>query len=170
MRLERYAGLVIGLGALIVVLLTPTAMFRSWTQTGHLRSAGAQQISDTRERVRLTSTGKDKILLEMRTMLHSLSEILQGLVANDLVKAEKGARMSEVAPAVDPSLEKKLPPDFLQLSMRTHKRFGGLADAIKAGATRDAILKRLAAVTATCVTCHDTYRLDEVPSRGVETK
>ena len=162
MRLVRYAQLLIGLAALIVVLVNPAVVVRSWTQTGYLRSAGAQPISDTRERVRLTSTEKDRILLEMRTMLHSLSEIMQGLVANDLVKAEKAARTSEVAPAVDPSLEKKLPPDFLQLAIRTHKRFGGLADAIKAGATRDAVLRRLAAVTANCVTCHDTYRLDEV--------
>src|SRR5712691_11750390 len=88
MRLERYAGLLIGLAAPIVVLLTPIVMVRSGTQTGYLRSAGAQQVSDTRERVRLTPTEKDKILLEMRVMLHSLSEIMQGLVANDLVKAE----------------------------------------------------------------------------------
>ena len=135
-------------------------MVRSGTQTGYLRSAGAQPVSDTRERVRLTSTEKDKILLEMRVMLYSLSEIMQGLVANDLVKAERAARASEVAPAADPSFEKRLPPNFLQLGIRTHKRFGGLADAIKTGATRDAVLKRLAAVTATCVTCHDTYRLD----------
>lgn len=161
MRLERHVGLLVGLVVLIVVLLTPAVMFRSGTWTGHLRSAGAQPASETRQRVHLTSPERDKILVEMRTMLRSLSEIMQGLVANDLVKAEKASSMSQVGPVVDPVLEQKLPPDYLQLVMRTRKRFGGLADAIKAGATRDAVLRRLAAVTATCVTCHDTYRLDE---------
>jgi len=161
MSLERNAGLLLGLMATILILLTPISMVRSWPRTGHLRSAEAQPIGDARERVRLTSTERDKLLIEMRTMLQSLSEIMQGMVANDLAKVEKAARRSEVAPAVDPGLEKKLPPDFLQLAMRTRQRFGRLADATKTGAARDAVLRRLAAVTATCVTCHDTYRLEE---------
>ncbi len=86
---------------------------------------------------------------------------MQGLVAGDLAKAEKAARAAAVAMPVDASLERKLPPPFLQLTRRTHKRFDGLADAIKAGATRDAVLRRLAAITASCVSCHATYRLDE---------
>jgi hypothetical protein len=146
---------------LIVVLLMPTAMFRSSTRTGHFPPTWAQPISDTRDRVRLTTLEKDRVLLEMRTMLQSLSGIMQGLVANDLVKAEKAARMSEMGPAVDPGFDKNLPPEFLQLVARTRRRFGGLADAIKARASRDVVLRQLAAVTATCVTCHETYRLGE---------
>lgn len=161
MRLERQARLVISLTTLIVVVLTPAVMFTFWTHTGQLRPAAAQQPTDTRERVRLTPAERDAILLEMRTMLESLSGIMQGLVARDLVMAEKAARMAGVVIAVDPSLEKKLPPEFVQLGMRTHKRFDALADAIKTGTTGDAVLKRLAAITASCVTCHATYRLDE---------
>jgi hypothetical protein len=161
MRVERGAGLPIGVLTLIAVLLTPTATFRVSTRTGHFPLAWAQPISDTRERVRLTTLEKDRLLLEMRTMLQSLSGIMQGLVANDLVKAEKAARMSEMGPAVDPGFDKNLPPEFLQLIARTRRRFGGLAEAIKARASRDVVLRRLAAVTATCVTCHETYRLGE---------
>ncbi len=94
-------------------------------------------------------------------MLQGLSDILQGLVAGDLVKAEKAARASGVAKAIDASFEQKLPPHFFQLGMRTHKRFDALADAIKVGAARDAVMRRLAAITGSCVTCHDMYRLDE---------
>ncbi len=94
-------------------------------------------------------------------MLESLSWIMQGLVAGDLAMAQRAARASGAALTLDPNLEKKLPPPFLQLVQRTHKRFDGLADAIKTGATRDAVLRRLAAITASCVSCHATYRLDE---------
>jgi hypothetical protein len=102
------------------------------------------------------------ILSEMRTMLESLSGIMQGLVAGNLAMVQKAARVSAVVTAVDPSLEKKLPPGFVQLGRRTHKRFEGLADAINTGATRDAVLRRLAAITASCVTCHATYRVEEM--------
>jgi cytochrome c556 len=161
MWLDRHARFVTSLATLIVVGLTPAEMFRSWTDPEHLSSAEAQPAADTRDRVRLTPAERDMILIEMRTMLQSLSKILQGLVAGDLVKVEQAARAAGVPMAADPSLEKKLPAQFLQLGRRTHQRFDALADAIKAGATRDAILGRLSVATAYCVTCHATYRLEE---------
>lgn len=163
MRLKRHARLVVSVTTLILVVSISAVIPSSWAQTGDLRSPEAQEVTDTRERVRLAPAERDTILLEMRTMLQGLSEILHGLVAGDLVKAEKAARGSGMARAIDASFEKKLPPHFFQLGMRTHKRFDALADAIKAGATRDAVLRRLAAVTASCVTCHAMYRLDETP-------
>jgi hypothetical protein len=162
MPLERHASLVVGLMTLIVLVLTPALMFRAPTHPWLLRAGAAEPITDTRERVRLTPAERDTILVEMRTMLESLSGIMQGLVAGDLIMAQKAARASGAVMVVDPSLERKLPPGFRQLGIRTHKRFDGLADAIKTGATRDAILRRVAAITASCVTCHATYRLDEM--------
>ncbi|PYN60730.1 MAG: hypothetical protein DMD90_25425 [Candidatus Rokuibacteriota bacterium] len=53
-----------------------------------------------------------------------------------------------------------MPPQFQQLERRVHQRFDQLADAVKSG-PRDDVVKRLAALTGYCVTCHDTYRLDE---------
>jgi cytochrome c556 len=94
-------------------------------------------------------------------MLHSLSGIMHGLIAGDVEMGQQAARASGKVASLDSSLERKLPPDFRHLSMRTHKRFDALADAMKTGVARDAVLKQLAAVTASCVTCHDTYRLDE---------
>jgi hypothetical protein len=161
MLLKRRVGFTVSVTTLILVVSTPSAIPRSWGQTGGLRAPQMQQVTDTREQVRLAPAERDTILLEMRTMLEGLGDILQGLVAGDLVKAEKAARRSGMASAIDASFEKKLPPHFYQLGMRTHKRFDALADAIKTGATRDAVLRRLATVTASCVTCHAMYRLDE---------
>lgn len=77
----------------------------------------------------------------------------RGLIAGDIDMLQKAARASGMATAVDPGLENKLPQHFRQLGMRTHNRFDELADATKTGAARDAGLKRLAAIMASCVTC-----------------
>ena len=160
MRFERFARPVISVTTVIVLVLVPVVI-RPRSHIGHFSPAGAQQSTDAPQRLGLTPVERDAIRDEMRMMLQSLGGIMQGLAAGDLVMVERAARASGVVMAVDPRLEKKLSPPFLQLLARTHKRFDVLADAIKAGATRDAVLRRLAAITASCVTCHDTYRLGE---------
>ena len=151
--------LVCGLAALGV--LAPAAIIRSPLHTVRQRSTEAQEATDTRERIRLAPAEREAVLAEMRTMLRSLSGIVHGVVAGDLAMVEEAARASGMKAAVGPRLEKKLPPHFLQLGLRVHTRFDQLADAIKTGATKDDVLKRLAAVTGYCVTCHAAYRLEE---------
>jgi cytochrome c556 len=163
MRLKGYVTLVASVTTLVLGVLTLALIPRSGAQTGAVRSPEAPPVTDSRERVRLAPTDRDTILLEMRTMLQGLGEILHGLASGDLVKAERAARGSGVASAIDARFEQTLPAHFFQLGMRTHQRFDALAAAIKAGATRDDVVRRLAAVTASCVTCHATYRLDETP-------
>ena len=80
---------------------------------------------------------------------------------SDFGEMEKAAGTSAAATAVDPRLQEKLSPQFLQLRMKTHQRFAQLAAAAKSGATRDDALKRLAAITGYCVACHAAYRLEE---------
>src|SRR2546425_989458 len=124
--------------------------------------AEAQEATDSRERIRLAPAERDAVLAEMRTMLQSLSGIVHGLAAGDLLMAEQAARASGIKATVEPRLEKKLPAHFLQLGRRVHTRFDQLADAIKTGATKDDVLKRLAALTGYCVACHSAYRLEEM--------
>src|SRR5438067_1986296 len=161
MRLQRQTGLAVGVAMLVVIASFAAVLPRSQAQTGEARSPGAEHVADTRERVRVTPAERDAILLEMRTMLQSLSGIMHGLIASDLDMARKAAGASGMAAALDPGLEKNLPAGYRHLNERTHKRFDALAEAIKTGGARDGLLKRLAAVTASCVSCHDTYRLDE---------
>ncbi|PYN93215.1 MAG: hypothetical protein DMD89_25275 [Candidatus Rokuibacteriota bacterium] len=150
--------LVLGLAALIV--LTLVAIADRPLPTAYLRLAEAQDASDTRERISLAPAERNAVLAEMRTMLKSLNRIMHGLAAGDLAMVEEAARASGIRAALDPQLEKKLPPQFQELDRRVHQRFNQLADAVKAG-TRDDVVKRLAALTGYCVTCHDAYRLDE---------
>ncbi|PYN59939.1 MAG: hypothetical protein DMD90_27730 [Candidatus Rokuibacteriota bacterium] len=150
--------LLLGLAALIA--LTTAAIVDPQPPGAHLRLAEAQDARDTRERIRLEPSERDAVLAEMRTMLKSLNRIMHGLAAGDTVMVEDAARASGAKAALSPQLGKKLPAHFQDLERRVHQRFDQLADAVKSG-TRDDVVKRMAALTGYCVTCHDTYRLDE---------
>ncbi len=119
--------------------------------------------ADARQRVVLPAAGRHKILAEMRHMLGSVSGVVHGLAANDMAVAERAARASGMTGAadVDPGIKARLPREFLQLAMQTHQGFDRVADQIKAGGGRVAILKDLASLTGNCVVCHETYRLEE---------
>jgi hypothetical protein len=98
------------------------------------------------------------VLAEMRVMLGSVSAVLHGLTANDRDAIEKAARASGMTRAVDPALKQKLPPQFLELGMSTHRKFDQLADLARARAPADEVVRSLAGVTTNCVTCHAMYR------------
>ena len=71
---------------------------------------------------------------------------------------ESAARASGMASALSPELQAKLPAHFVQLDSKTHRRFDELATA----STRtDKTVVRLAIITGYCVSCHDTYRLED---------
>lgn len=118
---------------------------------------------DTRQRVVLAHAQRDMMLTEMRLMLASVSGIIQGLATGDLPAAEKAARTSGIGKAVDvnPHIKTRLPQQFLELAMRTHRGFDMLADQIQAGGSQADILRGLATLTGNCVACHVVYRLDE---------
>jgi hypothetical protein len=118
---------------------------------------------DARQRLVLPAAQRDQVLTEMRLMLGSVSGILQNLAAGDLLAGEKAARASGIAVAadVDPRIEQHLPQPFLELGVKTHNGFDSLADRMKAGASRDDVIRELAGITGNCVACHAIYRLDE---------
>jgi len=116
------------------------------------------QVTDTRRQISLTPAERDAVLAEMRTMLGSVSGVLHGLTAQDRQAIEKAARASGMAMAVDPMLKQKLPQQFLELGMATHRKFDQLADLARTPAPADAVLRSLADVTTSCVACHAMYR------------
>ena len=143
-----------------LVVLTTAAIVDSRLLGARPRLAEAQDARDTRERIQLAPAEHDAVLAEMRMMLKTLNRIMHGLAAGDMSMVEEAARASGIRAALNAELEKKLPPQFQQLERRVHQRFDQLVDAVMSG-TRDDVVKRLAALTGYCVTCHDTYRLDE---------
>lgn len=116
------------------------------------------RMADTRRQVSLTPAERDGVLAEMRTMLGSVSGVLHGLTANDYQAIEEAARASGMGKAVDPTLKQKLPQQFLELGMATHKKFDQLADLARARASADQVVRSLADVTTNCVACHAMYR------------
>ena len=79
------------------------------------RDACADDRAPANPLVDSTPAERDAILLEMRTMLQSLSGIMHGLIASDLDMARKAAGASGMAAALDPGLEKHLPAGYRQL-------------------------------------------------------
>ena len=128
-------------------------------------TGSSQPPGDARQRLRLPPPARDQVLAEMRHMLESVNAVLHAVVANDLAAAERAARASGTATAVevDPEVMRRLLPPFRQLGLQAHRAFDDLADRIKSGGTRDDAIRGLALVTGNCVACHAVYRLDEAP-------
>ena len=150
----------------LIVVAPLVAVPRSWTISRHAVGpalAEAQQAQDTRQRLLLPAPARDKVLAEMRVMLESVNRILQALAAGDTEAVEKAARATGMASAADvnPQVKQELPQPFLALGMQTHKGFDTLADRMKARGSQEDAIKGLAELTANCVACHASYRIDE---------
>ena len=150
----------VAIGAGVLTLAVAGCAGRSG-RPAHAHGAAAtepHQTADTRRQFSLTPAERDAVLAEMRTMLGSVSGVLHGLTANDRQAMEKAARASGMAMAADPRLEQKLPQQFIEIGMATHKKFDHLADLARTGAPADQVVRSLADATTSCVACHAMYR------------
>lgn len=127
-----------------------------------LATPEAQPV-DRRQRIVVPPAARERVLAEMRAMLESVNGVLRALATGDLAAGEKAARASGLATAADvePEVKRALPPQFLSLGMQTHRGFDRVAEELRAGAAREAIVASLAEVTSLCVACHAAYRLHE---------
>jgi cytochrome c556 len=144
--------------AVLILVVTGCARRSGAPAHEHERTAHVSQVTDTRRQVSLMPAERDAVLAEMRTMLGSISAVLHGVTANDHQAIEKAARASGMAMAVDPTLEQKLPQQFLQMGMATHKKFDQLSDLARTRGPADQVIRSLADVTTICVACHAMYR------------
>jgi hypothetical protein len=117
--------------------------------------------TDQRRAIMLSPSEKDMVLGEMRTMLTAVNGVLGALSDNDMKTAALAASTAGMAMAVDatPILMAKLPLDFKELGMGTHKAFDDISVAIGNGATLPEILKSMHQITNRCVACHQVNRL-----------
>jgi hypothetical protein len=121
--------------------------------------------TDSRIAVALTHDERDQILAEMRQLLKAVDGVLDGIVAQDLSRAERAARTVGMAMAVDvnPVIMAKLPLTFKTVGMSVHRDFDALADGIQSGERGDQVMRRLSALTGRCVACHDLFRFSTPP-------
>lgn len=126
---------------------------------------GTTSVStDQRRSVNLSPVEKDLVLGEMRTMLKAINGMLGALSDGDMNKAADAATSAGMAMAVDtsPILMAKLPLDFKELGMGTHKAFDDLSSEIRKGATLPQVLVKMHQITNRCIACHETNRLGSV--------
>lgn len=122
--------------------------------------APAQSGADARQVTRVPLEAREAVRAEMRTMLGSLHDILNGSLVGDTSAMEAAAKRSGLAAAADPTLEKLLPEGFLRLGVGTHQQFDELAAALATGIPRDSVVARLTRITGNCVSCHASYGLE----------
>ncbi len=117
--------------------------------------------TDGRTAVVLQANERDLILAEMRGLLLSTHDILEGLNRNDLKQVSRAARAAGMGSAADvnPALMAKLPLEFKQLGMSVHRRMDDLAQAAEAGKSAPEIMGMLTDTLSSCVACHSAWQL-----------
>jgi len=118
--------------------------------------------SDGRAAIRLSPPERDKILIEMRTLLDSVQKIVQALPRGDTRSAAAAARASGMAMAAEesPELLLKLPLAFKQQGMTLHRGFDEFAAAADRGEPVARLWERLNSQLTRCVACHANWRLE----------
>jgi len=116
---------------------------------------------DGRIQVLLNVAERAQVLGEMRQLLASTQQIVEGLSENDAKKIAEAA--SEVGmqatTTMDVTLKAKLPMDFKKLGFATHQAFDDIANMAKSGKSVPAIQAKLASTMNQCVACHATFQL-----------
>ena len=117
--------------------------------------------TDGRKAILLRPEEQSLVLTEMRGMLASVHGIVAAVAQKDMKQVVVAARSAGMAAAVDvsPQLMAKLPLEFKQMGLETHKGFDGLALVAETNATPDAVIARLEVQLSACVACHAVYRL-----------
>jgi hypothetical protein len=122
-------------------------------------------FTDDRIPIALSNPERAFIRREMRGFLATLQEIAEDSTTGDRAQVAATARRSGMnGPEKDhipPSLAPKLPKEFKQLGLATHRAFDAIADAAARPDEPGRTLKRVGDVMRNCVACHSTWRIVE---------
>lgn len=153
---QRLIGVVAPVLAVVVAL---AACSDGPRETG--QEAGAV-AADGRAVIVVPPQAQQMVRAEMRKMLSALNGVLTAAATSDSAAVVEAARSGGMAVAVDtdPAIADRLPDEFKRLGVDTHRAFDGVAEAAETGASIDTIAARLGRLTANCVACHESYRLE----------
>jgi hypothetical protein len=115
---------------------------------------------DTRYNLRLTPNESAEFLSEMRNMLLSIQQILEGIGASDRDKIAKAAKLSgnRMARATPASVRAKMPPSFQEIGGPTHMMFEELA--MRADSDEmDMLASDTGKLMNQCIACHAKFRV-----------
>ena len=119
--------------------------------------------SDPRTAVALPAEGQQAVLLEMRQMLGAIGGAMSAAARGDTSAVLAALVPAGSAAAADPHIEELLPAQWKELAERTHGGFDSLATAVRrasdGAALKDTVLMGLAAISASCTSCHEQFRV-----------
>ena len=120
---------------------------------------------DGRTAVLMSSSERDFVMVEMRSLLAAIRNIAEGIAHDDRIEVAKAARSVGMAASHDaaPVLLAKLPLGFKQMAMPLHDGFDDLAAAADRGDAFPALTGRMIAQLDRCTACHDSFRIDVAP-------
>jgi len=125
-----------------------------------------EQAPDGRQAIVLSPAARGYELAEMRGFLASVQGITAAISRQQMETVADLARASGLsASRPQPEMLKaKLPPEFKQIRLSVHQDFDQLAEDAERRSDPIASLRQLADITAKCVACHTSYRLQSAPS------
>jgi hypothetical protein len=140
--------------AVIVIAIAAVALSGRWNATHE---------PDGRTAISLTEDETAFVRKEMRGLLASVQDMLDAAAAGDrerLVTAARGAGMNGPEKDHIPlALAVKLPMQFKQLGLATHRAFDAIAADAPAQDLAPFAARRLGETMLNCTACHSTFRL-----------
>ena len=125
----------------------------------------AQQTNGTRQAILLSQSDREMVLSEMRTMLASTQQIVDGLAHEDMAQVANAAKAAGMGSAIDldPNFLSKLPLEFKTLGFGMHSDMDAISKAANSGASSKDISSMLSATLSKCVGCHSAWELKIKP-------
>ena len=118
-----------------------------------------QAESDAREKIELSFKEREEIRAGMRAYLESVQGIVEGLAQHKMEVVARVLRSGEqMIKDVPVLMALRLPPEFVMISMDTHKKFDELAREARVTRTKLAVTSKLNEVLMNCTSCHAMYR------------
>lgn len=117
--------------------------------------------TDGRTAIVLDAREHGLVLAEMRGLLLSIRDMLDGLNKNDMKQVAQAARAGGmgVAADLDAGLMAKLPISFKQPGLSMHQRMDEIASAAENGKQQPEIMSMMTEVLSSCVACHASWQL-----------
>ena len=117
-------------------------------------------MADNRTPIVVSQSQKDALLAEMRELLKTSQEVLEGVVNKDMEMVEKSARLMGInaTKTIPPGVGKLLPSGFKSMGPQVHKGFERIANEADGFGDTDKILKILSDTQKVCTACHSVYQ------------
>jgi hypothetical protein len=119
--------------------------------------------ADNRQKIVLSESEKEFVLVEMRNYVSGIQQIFVALSNDDVAAigdiAESNGMHGDSMADVPEGLIMKLPKEFKMLGMPTHMAFDKVAKLASEGGTAMQVQKMLGETMKNCVACHAAYTL-----------